>query len=514
MQKLIFLLILGSLLSTPMARAEEKKEVKEVAPDFSWKGLFYDKERDKYFSNDKSIFSIRPISKTEYLDRIEVSIDGGEFSNYKGVLKFEKEGPHQVRFRAVDPVLNWSPVQTFRIFVDKTSPKSQVVWKGPTFYEGDKLFINAQTSLNMVAQDNLSGVAEIFWVSNGKTIRYQEKNNFLSLGAQTIQIYSIDNVGNKEEPHSLSFIVDGTGPTSTMTIQGTHFKNQEDSYITTDSKITLSSKDDLSGTERIEFQLDEGPITTYTRPIVISGTKTQLRFRAVDKVGNKENWKSVPLTQDVTAPRIRITQKGESFTIGGKIYARPGLLFSLNVTDQGSGIKEKMISMDGGKNYKKLAEDSIQFDKAGEHHFHLKAVDHMGNTEESNPYTIVIDNTAPVVAHKSTELIHNKGDYYLSSVPNRIFFEADDDGVGTDRIEISYNNKDFENFNSPIDVSKWKNSERDIYYRAVDRLGNTSETEKIRIKVITRGPKVELFVESEKLPNVPLSKIKEEYEKK
>ena len=471
------------------------------------KGFFYDKDRDKYFSNTKSIFTIRPSTQTEYLDKIEVSIDGTEFKKYDGALSFTNEGPHQVRFRAVDPVLNWSPIQTFRIFVDQTAPKSQVVWKGPTFEEGKKTFVNPKTQLNILAQDNLSGIASINWKEKDNFTPFRQASTFEKEGEHSFQIKSLDNVGNEESAYELRFIVDRKSPETTTNIQGTQSKNEQVIFTTAGSQVALTSSDDKSGIQRIEYQINDGLVSTYKRPIVLSEAKTILKYRSIDNVDNKEEWKQMTIHQDSRPPRITLTKEGTHYTISGKIYALPGFSFVVRVNDEDSGTADRLVSFDGQK-FNPSKENTFKFDAAGEYKFHFKAIDKVGNEEESNPFALQIDNVPPTITIKSTDKLVPHGEYFLSAVPNRLSFDTTDAGVGVEKVEYSYDGKKFEAMANPIELSKWTDSKRTIYYRAIDRLGNMSEIKTIQIVVTTDGPKVELFVESENLPNIPLSKIK------
>ncbi len=503
MKKTAIIVSLLSIVGTSAYSAELNGKQEK----WTFKGFYYDKERDKYFSNSKSVFTIRPTSNKEYLDKIEVSVDGAEFKTYNGALSFANEGPHQVRFRAVDPVLNWSPVQTFRIFVDQTAPKSQIVWKGPTYEDGKTTYINPKTILNIIGQDNLSGVSKVLWKRGDKESIFPKMATFAKEGPYAYTVRAIDNVGNTEAAYQLEFTVDRNAPETVAEIVGTKSQSDEKFYTTTGSQVELKSTDKKSGIQRIEYQINDGLISTYKRPVVISETKMTLKYRAIDNVGNKEPWKQVTVYQDVRPPKITMKMTGSYYTISGKIYARPGFSFRAFVNDVDSGTEKKLVSFDG-VTYKETNEKEFKFSKPGETKFHLKAIDKVGNTEETNPYSIVIDNAAPTIEMKSSELLVKKDNYLLSSVPNRITFNTTDSGVGVDRVEISYDGKKYETLNAPIELSKWKQRRRSLYYRAVDRLGNIGEAKKVDIYVKTTGPKVELYVESENLPNLPLSEIK------
>ena len=104
----VFVLLL--ILISPSVLAEEANQPEKPVMTEASYGFHYDSVNDRYFTNGKSSFSIRPIEDQRYLDKIEVSIDGSDFSDYSGKLQFKTEGEHHVRFKASDPVLNWSEI--------------------------------------------------------------------------------------------------------------------------------------------------------------------------------------------------------------------------------------------------------------------------------------------------------------------------------------------------------------------------------------------------------------------
>src|ERR1700722_7806717 len=119
-----------ALYFSGITRADEGKRLELVSP--SGQGFYYDAKTNRYFSDGKTSFAIRAVEDPKYLEKIEVSLDEGDFQVYSGKMKFDQEGFHLVRFRASDPVLNWSPLQEFRIYVDLTAPKSFAFWHGPS----------------------------------------------------------------------------------------------------------------------------------------------------------------------------------------------------------------------------------------------------------------------------------------------------------------------------------------------------------------------------------------------
>src|SRR4051812_22756446 len=87
--------------------------------------LVYDPQTKKYFVGGTSKFVLKQGDQSSLIDRIEISVDGGEYQSYGNPIEFSREGKHAIKFRAVNPVNNWSPVQFLEVFADLTPPTTE-----------------------------------------------------------------------------------------------------------------------------------------------------------------------------------------------------------------------------------------------------------------------------------------------------------------------------------------------------------------------------------------------------
>ena len=190
----------------------------------------------------------------------------------------------------------------------------------------------------------------------------------------------------------------------------------------------------------------------------------------------------------------------------GKIYARPGFKVSARVLDAQSGLKSIRISK-GESVFENPKNLEFSFDEPGEYRFALRAEDQVGNVEESFGFQVVIDNEAPKTVFKNESDFIQKDELHLSGLPGKIQFDSSDSGVGLDYLEYSYDGKTFKRFKDGIDLATWQNPENQVYFRAVDRLGNKENVQKIAVRILKKAPEVGLFVEDAGKGEVPLSKI-------
>jgi hypothetical protein len=483
----------------------ERPELNRVAAPSG--GFFYDAKTNRYFSDGKSSFTLRPVGDRRALERIELSIDDGDFKPFTESTKFDQEGFHLVKFRAVDPSLHWNPVQEFRIYVDLTPPKSFPFWHGPSFQRDGALFVSPQSVLSIVAQDSVSGVSQIVWDDGGKSASFPGQLHFKTEGEHVVRFYSVDNVGNREPVQEMKFVVDAKAPETKAEVHGSALKTDAGNYVNGASEVILTSQDAGSGVKVIEYQLNGGPITEYRQPIPMIDRKLEVKFHAIDAVGNSEAWKNIVLLQDMGLPTIAVEKIGNYVASGGRIFATPGFALNITAKDDESGLGEVVISRDG-KSWEKSQPGKVTFDQPGEYHFFARAIDRVGNTRDANPYTIVIDNQPPKTLVKANERLVQKDGVFLSAIPNQIEFQAADDGVGVDRTEGSYDGRNWFPIFKGIDVSQWTQSKRIVYFRSVDRLGNREAPQSMQIVLKSEQPKQDLFVETEKLPDVPLSQVR------
>jgi hypothetical protein len=504
-----FYKIAGLLLiaaTMPFGNAKAQKSQVRTVP-----GLHFDNNTEQYFINNKASFSIRPVEDKKYIDRIEFSIDGQGYSKYEGKISFDKEGFHIVRFKAVDPVLNWSPVESFRIYVDLSHPKTHVEWVGDTFTRDGTQFVGPKTKLLLTAYDNLSGVNNIFWRNgDGKASAYTSPLSFSNGDNFNLSISSRDHVGNEEPWNKIEFKLDKIAPISDANVKGNSFKKGNQLFLDKGSFISLDAKDDGSGIKRIEYVINNGGIKSYKDKIALEERKTSLKYRAVDNVGNEEEWKNVTVYLDADAPNLASSEDGVFRKIAGKYYARPGFKVSVNLSDPSSGPNSLVID---GKEPQIKTSEQFLFDKQGTFDLMVRGLDKVGNVSNTLFYNIVIDKEAPKTELSTSNPLVEKENIFVSSLPNRLMFSSNDNGVGVNYIEVSYNKQDTFKATAPIDLATWKNPKRTIYFRSVDQLGNKEPWQEKTIYVRNRGPKVDLFVESGQNPDVPLSELKKMYQK-
>ena len=472
--------------------------------------IYFDTKTKQYYTNREAKFLIRSMETKKALERIEVSIDIAPFEPYEDVISFGEEGLHILRFRSVDPVLNWSPIQTFKIYMDLTAPTVKPYWEGKKKIVDGKLFIQPSSLLRISTQDNLSGVSEIVYkrLKEAKERSFPGQLSFKKEGKNEFYISVVDQVGNESDWAYQEFYVDTKPPVNSYEIQGNSFEKDNKIYLSYDHRVIFKSEDDGVGVKKIEYQLKDEPMSLYRHPLIIYYQKVKIRFRGWDHLDNRGKWITKTFIQDFEPPKISFKYIGKNVKARGLIYALSDFKVNVKVKDGISGVGKVLYLYNEQKMENNDPLKPVVFKRAGENMFMVRATDAVGNMEESENLKIFIDTVPPTTTiHSQKLLVLHKG-VYLSALPNSVSLTGrDEGGVGVAYTEYSYDGKNFKRYEGPISLETWKKRKREFYYRSVDLLGNVGKAENMIIQIQTKSPKVDIFIEKDDLPDVPLSDI-------
>jgi hypothetical protein len=172
----------------------------------------------------------------------------------------------------------------FEVYADSKPP----VTKPKILYNNErnlnnKIFYSGQVKIVLSGNDILSGVDKTYYSISGNPFNiYSDTLKITTEGDNSLKFYSCDKTGNIENVEQLKFTIDNTAPVSIL-------ENAPD------KTIKLTASDNLSGVKAIFYQINNGPVKTYTVPILskLIGKEGILTFWSVDNVNNAENKKSI-----------------------------------------------------------------------------------------------------------------------------------------------------------------------------------------------------------------------------
>ena len=190
------------------------------------------------------------------------------------------------------------------VIVNLDNTRPVVTEKVDKYYidqETDYFYVGNDTSFNLTATDEYSGVRQVYYELDSDTINYTANISTagLSEGAHSFRIKAEDNLGNWGYSNltvltSKVFIVDVTAPTVTVTFNGDHhiLSGTEDVYLRGNTVFTLTAKDvsgslPQSGVNKIWHSLDGDFVWgTFGEFDELSEGEHTLVYGAVDNIGN------------------------------------------------------------------------------------------------------------------------------------------------------------------------------------------------------------------------------------
>ncbi|MCS6834134.1 MAG: chitobiase/beta-hexosaminidase C-terminal domain-containing protein, partial [Flammeovirgaceae bacterium] len=185
-----------------------------------------------------------------------------------------------------------SHADNFIIYADGIAPVSKVSFSMPEsslkHTQGNDVYYGKNLSVFLSAQDEMSGVKELYYSVNGSDYQpYTGVIRFDSEGEQTLRFYAVDNVGNAEKPQTFRFTVDTDAPQTYHNFIGINSQN----IISLSTKIYLTMEDNFSGVKKTFYYFDNEkpknyvPETNIDFSYLKDGEHT-LYYYSIDEVNN------------------------------------------------------------------------------------------------------------------------------------------------------------------------------------------------------------------------------------
>jgi hypothetical protein len=246
--------------------------------------------------------------------------------------------------------------------------------------------------------------------------------------------------------------------------------NGNDGWYKGPVRVTLTGTDNEggAGVEQLIWRVDGGPPQGYGGPFdyTVEGDH-ELEYRSIDAAGNAEDFKSVPLKVDVSAPTVSSSvTPGEPRGPAGWYDA--AVTVRLTAADgPGSGVAPNgtRYRIDGGA-WTPYAQP-VGLATAGRHTLEYAASDVAGNEGATQTLDLNVDATAP-----TTTLRLNGADPvadYTSAV-RVVLLRSDGEGSGAETTEFRLDGGAWQPYTGAFDVTGLSGHKLD--YRSTDVVGN------------------------------------------
>jgi len=254
------------------------------------------------------------------------------------------------------------------------------------FNDGSIDYAPITASFVLSAQDDESNLKEIQYSIDGTDFMiYENPISFNNEGRHIIVYRAIDQAGNISSERIYSVIIDATAPDGAVSVKGPAYIKDGKIYITSHTQVILWAEDKLSGVDSIYVGLDNAGYMPYTAPVTISeeGEHTASAY-SVDNVGNKTGVYALKGYIDNSSPSVNIEHSEDFVVVKGINYTNKNNEFSIVASDNLSGVKTILVSLDNSSFVEYTSPFKVQL--AGKHTLKVKAIDNLGN--ESDPASL------------------------------------------------------------------------------------------------------------------------------
>ena len=329
---------------------------------------------------------------------IYYGLDEKSAASYYGLVNLASlsDGEHVFKYYATDNVKNTEGgdnginASTFSFYLDKIAPVPTHQIIGDQ-HQGNYLYISPRTEITLAATDNKAGVKNVYYRIDGG-----ERGVFSSAfkmpdvrGVHNVKYDANDLVENLSGNKYINVFMDNAAPETGIFYSDPQFMDRDTLFITSNSKITLKTRDDASGVKSVEYKTDGGFYQAYSEWTLPNEGYHTINFKSRDNVNNEEDEKASSCYVDNTPPDIFV-----KFSIE-KIGMRKGLPVYPNytrmyvaATDKKVGTETIMYAMDDAplvlySSVQTLdASEQSKFKKNKKYSVRVVAEDKLGNQSE------------------------------------------------------------------------------------------------------------------------------------
>lgn len=395
-----------------------------------------------------------------------------------------EDGVYTLEYYSVDDSGNKEyPVKTQQVILDTIPPTTVRTINGPK-HLGTYTYITSDSVLELTPSD--SGVGpdySEYYIDSGSWITYStgfKLGTSYSDGLHRIYFRSIDLLGNTETIKTYLVYLDNTPPTITVN-KGIPQYGTTPLWVNSSTPVEIVLTDAGSGPDSSEYRIDSGGWTTYTGQFNIPGDENDaakpvvVSYKGYDNLGNLAS-KTESYLLDNKPPESTLTIGDPKYIDSGTVYVTSSTEMSISSTDNGGvGIEDIWYRLDYTTWTVYTGTPVTISGSDGVHTLEYYSIDYLGNKEETNSITVVLDNTPPAVEVTSP----SDGGYLYGEITLEI--EATDDGSGVNQVEYSVDDGATWLTASPDVDDKWTatwdtttatEGAHTVLARADDNLGN------------------------------------------
>lgn len=326
------------------------------------------------------------------------------------------------------------PVFIFIAFYVKAQEPSRKNFEPKVYQKDDNIYVNKELPLYLYFSTSKDKSAEKYLLKSKSTPQYANPLFLDTEGKNYIRTrWAVDQKTKKtvypKQEVLYEIIADGLDPSTSSSFRSApRYYANGNVYYGKGLTIDLSSSDGMSGVEGTQYSLNGASYKDYSQPFrdFKEGTNN-LYYFSHDNVGNAEKTHTRTFIYDVTPPKTTNEVVGIQY---GSLILSPSTKISLSSTDNLSGVKKILYSIDEGTAHYYNGSISLNQLNDGDHTIHYHADDNVDNREDSKTLDFYLDKIPPTTAHSLETDVCNKNGINWISTRTKITLTPTDNKAG------------------------------------------------------------------------------------
>jgi hypothetical protein len=402
------------------------------------------------------------------------------------------EGPHRLRYAAVDKVRNEEGEHTFAFTVDRQSPHIELSIAGTVYRDSGVRYVPPSAEISLAAADTVAGNLPVrYRYAGAKTSTVYSKPFRLPEegGLQRLRLESEDPVANLQSTLVDDIYVDRTPPRTEASFSRPYFQRAGETVLNPRSLIALVASDLESGVAEIRYAIDEGEEQVYKAPFSIAAEGShRVHVFAADHVGNRETpheFRVLIERPTGTAPVPVLDAKRWYQHPSQGLMGPVGLPFELRISESPDEKGGTFLLSAGPQ-----PAGPIAFSTPGKNTLSLAI------SPKPEDFAILIDGTAPkshLEATGATRVDSGGTTYFGPGLKLTLQSEDTPPGPvsGVWKTLYSLNGAPFATYTNTIDTFR-RDGEYTFRYYALDNVGNAETAQSLVFMVDVSAPKTQL----------------------
>jgi hypothetical protein len=358
--------------------------------------------------------------------------------------------------------------------------QQQQVHEKKMFVSSDgKLYINKALPVYLRLATSPDDDASSILLRSEKTSAYSNPMYFDTEGINTVRSPSAVDTATKNIVYPMQDIIfevyaDSRPPVTSIDYGSTSVHEENDKlYVNGEVKIELSARDITSGVSNIYYSVDKKDYVIYNEPFLLNEEKEyNLKYYAVDNVGNVESLEEVTLVLDKSNPVSKIEIEGDLYE--NILSGRSKII--LVSDDNGIGTQDIYYILDDNPKKEYKYPIYTKYLKQGNHILRFFAKDKVNNQEKIQEYEFYVDKTPPTIVEEVIGKSFVANGKEFSSGRSKLKLTTFDNKAGVKEIFYSINGEEFQKYDKPFYLSNTSGNLKIKTY-ALDNVNNKTTNE-------------------------------------